>query len=61
MGATHEENIINTVVTTTSIGLEVVEFESVAFGTPAASRIHEGTLVKIALANGSPDRSRDVT
>ena len=54
-------NIVDTMVTTTAIGLAVVELEPFSFATSPTVFGNESALILIPFADGSFDRSRDVS
>jgi hypothetical protein len=48
-------------IAATTIGLAVIEFQTIAFGAAAAVFVDKGTLTLVALVNSAFDRSRYVT
>ena len=61
MASAEQANIVDTMVTTAAIGLVVVELEPFSFATSPTVFGHESALPLITFADGSFDRSRDVS
>jgi hypothetical protein len=60
VASTQEDNILRTVATSPSVGLDVVELEMAPFRAAATALINKGALPSIPRINRPPDRSRDV-
>jgi hypothetical protein len=60
VGMTHEENVLQPVVTPEAIGMPVVALEAAALGATSTPLVHIPTSVPVALLDRTPDCRRDV-